>query len=229
MTTPDTVTRRRLDRWSGGCLMVAGLLLLSTAPHPDVFETTFAEAALGTPFWVAMHAALLLSAFLSLLGLFGLYGLHGARLGRLGAVGFALAVTGLVVAACVFYFEAFLLPVVARHDPALLAWDGPIIASWGFRLSALAGLWLVGMVMLGFALSRSGVIPRAAALTLAVSAAAFALLEGPFVPVVGPLSTVAFAAGYVWVGAALWAGATGQAGNAARGPRRDPPVPAGRG
>ena len=223
MTTPDTVTRRRLDRWSGGCLMVAGLLLLSTAPHPDVFESTFAEAALDTPFWTAMHAALLVSAFLSLVGLFALYGEHGARLGRLGAAGFALAVVGLVVAACVFFFEAFLLPVFARHDPALFAWNGPVVGSWGFRLSPLAGLWIVGLVLLGIALARSGAVPRAAALTLAVSAAAFALLEGPFVPVLGPLSTVALAVGHVWVGAALW---TGTAGRVADPSHNRSPVPA---
>ena len=185
---------------------VAGLLLLSTAPHPDVFESTFAEAALGTPFWVAMHAALLLSAFFSLVGVCGLYALHGARLGRLGAVGIALAVTGLVVAACALYFEAFLLPVVARHDPALFAWDGPIIASWGFRLSALAGLWLVGMGLLGFALSSSGVVPRGGPDARRLRGR-IRLLEGPFVPVLGPLSTLAFAVGHVWVGTALWTGA----------------------
>jgi hypothetical protein len=208
--------------------MAAGVLLLSTAPHPDVFDSTLAEAALETPFWVAMHAALLLSTFLSMVGLFALYGQHGGRLGRLGAAGFALAVVGLVVAACVFYFEAFLLPVFARHDPGLFAWDGPVIASWGVRLGPVAGLWVVGIVMLGVALARSGVVPRAAGLTLAGSAAVFAALEGPFVPVLGPLSTLAFAGGYVWVGAALWSGA-GRAGAAAPGRRVRPPVPTGPG
>ena len=206
--------------------MAAGVLLLSTAPHPDVFDSTFAQAALDTPFWVAMHAALLGSAFLTLVGLFGLYGLHAARLGRLGAVGVALAVIGLVVSSCALYFEAFLLPVFARHDPAVFAWDGPLVGSWGFRLSTLAGLWLIGLVMVGLALSRSGVVPRAAALTLAVSAAAFAVLEGPFVPVLGPLSTLALAVGHVWVGAALWTGATGHVADASH---RRRPVPAGHG
>ena len=228
MTTPDDVRGRRLDRWSGGCLMAAGVLLLSTAPHPDVFESTFAEAALDTPFWVAMHTALLVSAVLSVGGLVGLYAAHADRLGRLGAVGVALAVVGLVMAACVFYFEAFLLPVVARHDPELFAWDGPLVASWGVRLGALAGLWLIGLVMVGFALSRSGVVPRAAAWSLAGTAAAFALLEGPFVPVLGPLATLAFAGGHVWVGAALWVG-PGRAGAAARARHRRPPVPTGHG
>jgi hypothetical protein len=51
VTASDTRSGNRLDRWSGGCLVAAGLLLLSTAPHPDVFDTTFADAALHTPFW----------------------------------------------------------------------------------------------------------------------------------------------------------------------------------
>jgi hypothetical protein len=226
VTTSDVVPGRRLDRWSGSCLMAAGVLLLSTAPHPDVFESTLAEAALDTPFWVAMHAALLVAVFLSLVGLVALYGQHGGRLGRLGAAGFALAVVGLVVAACVFYFEAFLLPVFARLDPGSFAWDGPVIASWGVRLGALAGLWGVGLVMLGVALARAGVVPRAAGLTLAVSAAAFAALEGPFVPVLGPLSTLALTVGHVWVGAALWFG-PGRAGAGVPGRRVRTPVPTG--
>ena len=206
--------------------MAAGVLLLSTAPHPDVFDSTIAEAALDTPFWVAMHAALVVSTFLSVVGLVALYGLYGARLGRLGAVGFALAVVGLLVAACVFYFEAFFLPVSARHDLALFVWDGPVNGSWGLRLSALMGLWIVGLVILGIALARSGVVPRAPALTLAVSAAAFALLEVPFVPVLGPLSTLAWGVGHVWVGAALWTGTTGHVAAASR---RRSPVPTGPG
>jgi hypothetical protein len=55
---------------------------------------------------------------------------------------------------------------------------------------------------------------------LAASALAFTLFAGPFVPVLGPLSTLAFAAGYVWVGAALWTGATGRVGTAQSGRRR---------
>jgi hypothetical protein len=205
----DTTAVGRPDRWSGGCLVGAGLLLLPTAAHPDIFETTLADAALRTPLWTSMHVALIAAMILSLFGLLGLYAAHAAGLGRLGAVGFALAVPGLVVAACAFYWEAFLLPVIARESPELFAWDGPIVASWGVRTGALAGLWVIGFVLLALALWRARVVPRAAAGTLAGSAVAFALLEGPFVPVVGPMSTLAFASGYAWVGVALWTGAAG--------------------
>ncbi len=202
---------RRWDRWSGGCLIVAALLILPVIVHPDIFQTTLADAALETPLWVPLHAGLVLAAILSLLGLFGLYAGHADRLGRLGAVGFILAVPGLVMAACLFYWEAFLLPVIAAHAPEVFAWDGPLVTSWAALFSAsLAGLWVVGLALFGLALWRSAVVPAGAALTLTVSAVAFALLAGPFVPVLGPLSTLAFAGGYVWVGSVLLRGATGR-------------------
>jgi hypothetical protein len=48
----------------------------------------------------------------------------------------------------------------------------------------------------------------AAAATLASAAVAFPVVADLFVPVIGPLSTPALAAGCVWVGAAMWTGAT---------------------
>src|SRR5687768_17648170 len=117
------------------------------------------------------------------------------------------------MAACIGYAEAFLLPVLARDTPHVFGWDGPVVTSLTIRLTAgLALLWMVGLFLLGLALWRSGVMPRAAASTLAASAVAWVLFAGPFVPVLGPLSTLAFAAGYLGVGAALWTGATGRAG-----------------
>jgi len=214
-TTPSETTPSRLDRWSGACWVAAGLLLLFGVPHPDVFESTFAAAALDTPLWVPMHAAATVAVVLTLVGLTGLYATRADRLGRTGAVGFALAVPGLVMTACVAYAEAFLLPVIARTTPEVFAWDGPVVTSSLVRATTgLALLWLVGLFLLGLALWRSGVVPRAAAATLAISAVAFTVFAGPFVPVLGPLSILAFAAGYVWVGAAMWTGATAHAGKA---------------
>jgi hypothetical protein len=209
MTAPDATGPTRLDRWSGGCWVGAGLLLLIGVLHPDVSETTFADAALDNSLWVPMHAAAVVVVVLTLVGLLGLYARRAHRLGRLGAVGFALAVPGLVITACVAYAEAFLLPVIAADTPEVFAWDGPVVASWAIRVTTgLALLWLIGLCLLGLALWRSHLVPRSAALTLAISAVAFIVFAGPFVFVLGPLSTLAFATGYVLVGVALWTGAT---------------------
>jgi hypothetical protein len=209
MTVIETTTPTRLDRWSGGCWVAAGLLLLIGVFHPDVSETTFAAAALDTALWVPMHAAAVMAVVFTLVGLLGLYAPRADRLGRLGAVGFALAVPGLVMTACVAYAEAFLLPVIAADNPEVFAWDGPVVSSWAIRLTTgLALLWLIGLCLLGLALWRSHLVPRSAALTLAISAVAFIVFAGPFVFLLGPLSTLAFATGYVLVGVALWTGAT---------------------
>ncbi len=207
MADPDRGVSRRLDRWAGGCLIAAAVLILPVTVHPDIFETTLADAALDATSWVPMHAGLVLAAILSLVGWSGLYAPRADRLGRLGAIGFALVVPGLVMAACLFYAEAFLLPVIAAHAPEVFAWDGPVVTSWAAVISAsLAGLWVLGLALLGLALRRSAIVPAGAALTLTVGAIAFAVLAGPFVPVLGPLSTVVFAGGHVWIGAALVTG-----------------------
>jgi hypothetical protein len=202
-----------LDRWSGGCWIAAGLIFLLGALHPDIFETTLAEVALGHALWVPIHAVAVIAVVLTLIGLTGLYGTRADRLGRLGAVGFVFAVVGLVMTACVAYAEAFLLPVIARAHPEVFDWDGPVTTSWAVRITTvMALLWLVGLVLLGLALRRSGVVPGAAALTLAGGAAAFTAFGGPLIPVLAPLSTLVLAAGYVWVGVSVWTGATGSPG-----------------
>jgi hypothetical protein len=203
-STPPTV----LDRWSGGCWMAAGLLLLLGVLHADIFETTLAEVALHNAPWVPIHIAAVVAVILTLMGLTGLYGTRAGRLGRLGAVGYVCAVIGLVMTACVAYAEAFLLPVIARDDPAVFDWDGPVTTSWAVRATTgMALLWLVGLVLLGVALWRSG-IAAGAGLTLAVAAVAFSVFGGLLLPVLAPLSTVALAVGYGWVGLVLWTGTT---------------------
>jgi hypothetical protein len=207
--TIQTSASSRLDRWAGACWVGAGLLLLIGVLHPDVFETTFSDAALDTPLWVPLHAAAVVAVVLTLVGLLGLYARRADRLGGLGAVGFALAVPGLVMTACVAYAEAFLLPVIAAHTPEVFAWDGPVISSWAIRVTTgMALLWLIGFCLLGLALWRSHIVPRSAALTLAISAVAVIVFAGPFVFLLGPLSTLAFATGHGLVGVALWTGST---------------------
>jgi hypothetical protein len=207
VTAPALPTR--LDRWSGTCLIAAGVLILPGMLHPDIFETTLARAALDNAVWVPIHLVAVVAVVLTLLGLTGLYGPRAERLGRLGAAGFVLAVIGLVMTACVAYAEAFLLPVIAREQPEVFDWDGPVTTSWAVRVTTgMALLWLVGLVLLGLALWRSGVVPGGAALTLAGGSVAFTVFGGLLVPVLGPLSTLTLAVGYAWVGAALWTGAT---------------------
>jgi len=198
-------------RWPGLCLIGAGALTLPTVTHPDILEVGLADASL-TSWWTAVHAAGLVVVVLFLAGVAGLALLHRGRWGRLGTVAVPVTAVGLVATAALSGIEAFAFPAVARAEPGLLEFDGPIAGTAGFWiLGGLAALWLLGSALLGVAVARAGVLPRAPALLLAAGALGFAAFEGPFVPVLGPLAVVVFAAGQVWLGAAL-AGAGSGAG-----------------
>jgi hypothetical protein len=190
-------------RWSGLGLVASGVLTLPVLWHPDIFDTGFAQAA-RAPFWGPGHAAGLLIVALTLLALAGWGARLGPRVGRLGVVGAVLAVAGLVVTAGLSAVEAFVFPVLAREDPALLALDGPLLGSTAIRaVGGLALLWFVGLALVGVASERAGVLPRGPGWALAAGAVAFAAFEGPFVPVLGPLSVILFAAAQAWFGLSL--------------------------
>jgi hypothetical protein len=195
-----------LDRWSGGCLIAAGLFSLPGLLHPDIFETTLGEAALE-PLWVPIHVSALAVVALTLLALPGLYGSRAARLGRLGAIGFAVVVPGLVLTGAVAWVEALVLPVIARDHPEVVDWNGPVTTDWAVRAGTLlALLWFVGLFLLGLALWRARAVPAGAALTLVVGVAASAVFGGLLVPVLSPLAFLLLTAGQVWIGVALVSG-----------------------
>ncbi|MGZ4567672.1 MAG: hypothetical protein ACXVFZ_12850 [Blastococcus sp.] len=192
-----------LVRWTGGCWVAAGVLTLAELAHPDVLTIGFAVGS-RQALWPAVHVAWVLVALLMLFGLAGVAARFGTALGRLGAAGFVLAGIGLVVAAGLFLAEALLFPVVAREAPALLGFHGALGGSRAlWAAGGLAGLWFVGLVLVGVAVDRAHLLPRRAGMLLAAATALFALCEGPFVPVLGKVSVVLLAAAQVWFGLAF--------------------------
>jgi hypothetical protein len=191
-------------RGPGLCLILAGVLTLPTVAHPDILEIGLAEAV-RAPAWTPIHAAGLAVVVLSLAGVAGLALLHRGSWGRLGVVAVAVTVVGLVAAAGLTAIEAIIFPAIARSDPGLLGFDGPIAGTAGFwALAGMAALWLLGEGLVGVAVARAGLLPRAPAVLLALGAFSFVAFEGPFVPLLGPASVVLLSAGQVWLGAALF-------------------------
>jgi hypothetical protein len=190
-------------RWSGLGLVGAGVLTLSALWHPDIFETGLVAVS-AEPSWVLGHVAGMLVVVLTLLAVAGCAARLGPAVGRLGAVGAVLAVVGLVATAGLMAIEAFAFPVLAREAPALLDLDGPLLGTAAIRaVGGLALLWFVGLCCVGVATERAGVLPRGPGWLMAVGVVAFAAFEGPFVPVLGPVSVVVFAAGQAWFGLSL--------------------------
>lgn len=195
-------------RWSGLALALSGVPLVVVAVfHPNIFHTGF-TAASATGSWVVLHLLAAAAMVLTLFGVVGLYARQAGRLGGLGLYGLLLAVPGIVVVACVVYLEAIAMPVLAAQAPALLALDGPLLGSVLLRATAaLAAGYPVGLILLGIATWRAGILPAGAAITFTVGTASFSVFEGLFVPVLGIASTVLFAAGCGWLGHAIWSAA----------------------
>ncbi len=186
-------------------LWLAGpLLTFAVAPHPTILDGDVGAVVADTPLWGALHLCAAAGILLGWWGLACTVWLHRRRLGEWAVPLLVLSTLGAFVLSAVMVVEAFAFPVLAHHAPATLELDGPIFASWPFRLfSSLGGGFLVALVMLGWALSRREIWP-AEGRALALTTIAFMAFAGAFVPVLSPLSSIALAGATARVGLLLW-------------------------
>lgn len=193
-------------RASAISLVLSGVVLAVLLPfHPSIFDRPVSEVVRETAVWTPLHLAALAAFILDFLGAAGIVAVHGGRLGRLGQAGLVAILIGLVAGSAVMALEAIAFPILADTAPELLALGGPLLGSpLALLLGVLTLGWALGLVLIGAAAARARVFPRAAGVLLAVTAAAFILLAGPFVPVAGELSGVVFGAAHVWWGLLLW-------------------------
>jgi len=195
-----------LIRWSGMAFIVSSIMLvISTALHPNIFESSLSKVVLDTPWWTAIHILLFISTVLALLGVAGLYLAKVEKTGVLGLVGFLMAFVGLIAMAAVALIEAFVMPALATSTPAALSWDGQFFTNVTYLGGALGVCYLAGFVLLGVATFRAGIFSRWAALLLAVGTLLSAIFEGPFVPFLGIASVLVLAVGQAWLGYELCA------------------------
>ncbi len=185
--------------WVAGPLLTAAVL-----PHPTILDGDVGGVVSDTGWWSVLHLFAALGIALGWWGVTCTLAVHHTRLRAWASPIFASVTVGAFVLGSVMIVEAFAFPVLADRAPDTLELDGPIFASWTFRLVApLGGGFLLGLVLLGWVLARARVWPAAGA-TLAASTVAFTLFGGMFVPVLGPLSTIAMATSAGWLGLLLW-------------------------
>jgi hypothetical protein len=193
-------------RASAVSLAVSGLFLGAATPwHPSIFTRPVHEAVHATPAWTVLHAVMLAAALLALVGAAGLVAVHDGRQGRLGTAGLIAVLVGVGATSGLMATEATVFPILADHDPELLALSGPLMRSPLFIAAGiLAAGWFLGFAMIGAAAARARLFGRGPGLALAITALAFLTLAGPFVPVAGPAAAVAFGATQVWWAWLLW-------------------------
>ncbi len=171
-----------LYRLSGLALMAAFLLSLAGGLlHPIVGHESHSTASISHSGFAAAHLLVFLGGALLLIGLPGLYARLAPRAGVLGLLGFTLYfLANATIAQGFAAYEAFVAPVLAS-DPAAsgaLEPDGALASSAPFALlQGVGGLALMlGMLLLGISVARSGIFPTWAG---AVLAAAPVLLLAP--------------------------------------------------
>lgn len=200
----------KLLRWSGLALIVAGALSpLSIAVHPAQ-ETV--PIILGQT-WrlIAGHVLGTAAIVFVLLGMVGMYLVQAEQVGRLGLAGFLLAFVGNILLATSGNY-GYIAPVLAARAPELLAEVNAYGPELGLNLLMVV-TYILGFILLGVASARAGVLPRWAAILLAVGIPIFFVAAGVSLSagaaniyLIAIAGQVLFGAGLIGTGRQLWSG-----------------------
>lgn len=200
-------TTQKLIRWSAIAWLLSALTgIISIVLTPS----DFVDNAMLSSRWVPTHAVLTASYMLFVFGLIGVYVIQAEKAGRLGSVGFVLTFFGALILTAQVIASTWILPVVAVQANApktafeMFDLAGPLAAfsSVVFAAYLPAGL---GLILLGIATLRAGVLPRWAGLLLIIGTVLdLAVLIGAPGELVVKAGDVAIDAAKIWIVCALW-------------------------
>ncbi len=200
---------QKLIRWSAIAWLLSALTgITSVALAPSDYAV---NAVLGS-LWTPMHAVLTVSYMLFLFGLMGFYLAQADQAGRLGSIGFVLAFFGTLLLMAQVVVAAWVLPVIATQPSAPktafemfdLAGPLPAFSAVVFAAYLPAG---IGLVLMGIATMRAGVLPRWAGLLLVLGTVLdTAVLVGAPGELIVKLGDLIFDAAKLGVVYGLWLG-----------------------
>jgi hypothetical protein len=167
------ITHATLIRLAGLSALLAGLCYVFVG----VFHPANALASVTTTRWKIVHVVACAMSVFGVLGLAGLYARQAVKAGLLGLVGFVLLTLWMVLIMGFSFVEAFILPHFATVSPSFI--EGWMAMFNGgpskFNLGALPTLWTLsaplyigGGLFFGIATFRAKVLPRGAAVLLAL-------------------------------------------------------------
>ena len=147
-----------------------------------------------TPAYTLTYTVALLGMGSLLLAVTAIYTRESAALGKIGLIGYLTAFLGTLMVAGDWWFEAFVVPMIATAAPAVL--DLPLSGPLLVGPIATVGLYTVGWTLFGIAALRSHTFPRIAALLMLVGG-----LAGPLALTTPYQIPLAIAIG--WIGLTL--------------------------
>jgi hypothetical protein len=202
------ITTSYLIRWSGVSAIVAGIIFAGIQPihPPDVL------ASVTTSAWAIITSLKAAMCLLFLLSWTGLYARQVKEAGWLGLAGFLLLSLSWALQTAFVFAEAFILPLLATTAPKFVDGCLGLAAGHGSEVSlgalpalyTLVGIgYVLGGLLFGIAMFRSGILPRWAAGLLAV-ASALTPAAGLLPHQIQRLAAIPVGVALIWLGYALW-------------------------
>ncbi len=187
----------RLDTVYGVSLLIAGCsVALWPLVHP--WGTIAGPEVGASSGWAVSHTFHFLGGFFASIGLLGLANRQSTA-GKLERVGYFVAFAGTVMFTGTGIITAFVWPLLATNAPALVELSGPFFSPPHPVIGVTALAFSVGYILLGIALSRSGVIGKGATAALIVGA----LLLIPPPPPLSPVPWLVFPLGGLLMGGGI--------------------------
>lgn len=159
--------------------------------------------------WTMVNALGVCGALLGLLGVTGAFVSQIGAIGPLGLAGYLVAVIGTAALLATLVWDTVLWPILARQDPSLLDFTGPIYSSKTFLPFFISAgvIYAIGYVLFGVATARAAVLPSAAGILIAIGAPLFALgsmfgLRLQVYPRTAGVTLLSI--GLIWLGLGMW-------------------------
>jgi hypothetical protein len=202
------ITPAALTRSAGLAAVAAGALFIAVQlNHPPL-----TVAGVHPAEWVVRSTSKVLVGALALVGITGMYLYQVRKMGLLGLIGFVLFAANWLVIVSTSFVAAIILPAIADTSPAYVT--NVLVAASGhhptgdtgslYTVLLLGGfLYVSGGLLFGIALYRARVLPRWAAVLLAIgglAAAVLSLLPDPWFRLLAVPNGIAM----IGLGYSLW-------------------------
>ena len=167
------ISAAALMRLAGFSAMLAGLSIVVLG----MFHPANEPAYVTTPTWIIVHIFATSLGFFGVLGLAGLYARQVEKAGWLGLIGFLLFSLWMTLVGFFSYIEAAVLPLLASQYPPFVAGIMQMFSSVPIEvnLGVMPTMWtistpllIVGSLLFAIATFRAGILPRWAAVLLAL-------------------------------------------------------------
>lgn len=203
-------TASTVVRLAGLSAVAAGVLfVIIQFVHP-----TDELASVTTARWAVVHVASVAMCFFGVFGLAGLYARQADRAGWLGLIGCLVFSVFYLLTAAFQFVEALISPVLATEAPRFVesflgivtGHAGPVpLGTLTTVYQVVGGLYLLGSLLFGAATFRARVLPRWAAVLLALSGPLAVIVTTVFAHPIDRLAALPMGLALAGLGFALWA------------------------